>query len=208
MKYTTTAIAVATIALASAKDCNLPPISEAAVPGDVFKLVALPKVANEIECAPFQAKNGGLVIGADVQGANCTSQTSRDYASFVLNGQGLLFLYTGNTPDNFETQQIYVDRSGMGQGSIQYTTGLDTTIGPNQEYGPFKITTETSDLVFEKSNGAVSAFQACPPAAGDELSGWTVWLAGNPKPAGNEGCVGLNARAVKETKPEACEYSV
>jgi hypothetical protein len=52
MKYATATIAAVTMALASAKDCNLPPISEAVVPGDVFKLVALPKVANEIECEP------------------------------------------------------------------------------------------------------------------------------------------------------------
>lgn len=208
MKYTTAAIAAATMAVASAKDCNLPPISERVVPGDVFKIVALPKVANEIECAPFQAKNNNLLIGADFQGANCTSRTSRDYASFVLNGQGLLFLNTGDTPDSFQTQQIFVDRSGMGQGQIQYTTGNAATIGKNQERGPFKITEETSDLVFDNGNGVVTAFQACPPYNGDKLAGWEVWLAGNPKPAGSEGCVELNARAVKDDKVEACEYSV
>ncbi|KAF1916815.1 hypothetical protein BDU57DRAFT_556956 [Ampelomyces quisqualis] len=207
MKYTIATIAAVTLALASAKDCNLPPISEAAVAGDVFKLVALPKVANEIECAPFQAKNNNLLIGADFQSANCTTRLPRDHASFVLNGQGLLFLYTGDTPDNFQTQQMFVDRSGMGQGQIQYTTGNAAGIGRNQERGPFKIT-ETSDLVFDNGNGVVTAFQACPPGKGYELSGWKVWLAGNPKPGGSEGCVELNARAVKEAKPEACEYSV
>lgn len=207
MKYTSATIAAVTMALASAKDCNLPPISEAVVPGDVFKLVALPKVANEIECEPFQAKANGLLIGDDFQSANCTTRLPRDHASFVLNGQGLLFLYTGDTPDNFTAQQIFVDRSGMGQGNIQYGTGLPLQIGKNQELGPFKIT-ETSDLVFDNGNGAVTAFQACPPADGDKLTGWKVWLAGADKPAGSEGCVGLNARAVKETKPEACEYSV
>ncbi|KNG45810.1 cell wall protein [Stemphylium lycopersici] len=207
MKYAAAAIAAATMAVASAKDCNLPPVSERVVPGDVFKLVALPKVANEIECGAFQAKNSGILIGAEFQGANCTSRTSRDYASFVLNGQGLLFLNTGNTPDNYQTQQIVVDRSGMGQGNIQYTTGNGVTIGKNQELGPFKIT-ETSDLVFDNGNGAVTAFQACPPYNGDKLAGWKVWLAGAPKPAGSEGCVELNARAVKDDMVEACEYSV
>ncbi|USP74833.1 hypothetical protein yc1106_02107 [Curvularia clavata] len=207
MKYATATIAAVTMALASAKDCKLPPISEAVVPGDVFKLVALPKVANEIECEPFQAKNNNLLIGDSFQSANCTTRLPRDHASFVLNGQGLLFLYTGDTPDNFEAQEIFVDRSGMGQGNIQYTTGLPANIGRNQELGPFKIT-ETSDLVFDNGNGAVTAFQACPPANGDKLTGWKVWLAGNDKPAGSEGCVELNARAVKETNPEACEYSV
>jgi hypothetical protein len=207
MKYTTAAITTITMAVAGAKDCDLPPISEAVVAGDIFKLVALPKVANEIECAPFQAKNNNLLINAEFQGANCTSRTSRKYASFVLNGQGLLFLNTGDTPDNFQTQQIFVDRSGMGQGQIQYTTGLDTTIGKNQELGPFKLT-DSSDLVFDNGNGVVTAFQACPPSDGDKLTGWEVWLAGNPKPAGSEGCVELNARAVKDDQPEACEYSV
>ncbi|ENH98500.1 hypothetical protein COCC4DRAFT_46016 [Bipolaris maydis ATCC 48331] len=207
MKYATATIAAVTMALVSAKDCNLPPISEAVVPGDVFKLVALPKVANEIECQPFQAKNNDLLIGDSFQSANCTTRLPRAYASFVLNSQGLLFLYTGDTPDNFEAQEIFVDRSGMGQGNIQYTTGLPAKIGSNQQVGPFKIT-ETSDLVFDDGNGAVTAFQACPPANGDKLTGWKVWLAGNDKPAGSEGCVELNARAVKDTTPEACEYSV
>jgi hypothetical protein len=207
MKYTTAILAAATMALASAKNCNLPPLSEAPVPGDVFKLVALPKVANEIECEPFQAKNGGLLIGDDFQSANCTTRLPRDYASFVLNGQGEVFLYTGSTPDDFQTQQIYLDRSGMGQGVIQYTTGLNQSFGRNSEVGPFKITAETSDLVLENRNGVVTAFQACPPSDGDKLRGWSVWLAGNPKPAGSEGCVELNARAVKDDKPEACQYS-
>ena len=133
MKYTTATIAAVTMALASAKDCDLPPISEAVVPGDVFKLVALPKVANEIECEPFQAKNNNLLIGDDFQSANCTTRLPRDHASFVLNGQGLLFLYTGDTPDNFEAQQIFVDRSGMA--SLYCETSCDATATKRQPPG-------------------------------------------------------------------------
>ncbi|CAG5178513.1 uncharacterized protein ALTATR162_LOCUS8738 [Alternaria atra] len=204
MKYTTTTIAAVMMALASAKDCNLPSIAEAAKTGDIFKLVALPKVSNEIECGAFQAKSGNLLINAESQGANCTTRLPRDHASFILNGVGNLFLYTGDTPDNFALQQIFVDRSGMGQGQIQYTTGIESTIGPKQERGPFRIT-PSSDLVFYDRNGKETAFQACPLA--NSLDGWKVWLDGSDKPAGSEGCVGLNARAVKEENPEACEYS-
>jgi hypothetical protein len=208
MKYTTATIAAATMALASAlpqassEGCNFP-IDAASQPkaGDTFKLVAVPKIANEIECKPVQAIKDSLIINAPEQDALCTNATKVDYATFVLNGQGELFLNTGANNAN-PTQQIFIDRSGMGQGVIGYTLG-NQTIGRNMERGPFKFGVN-GDLFLEDPNGKATEFQACPIS---DDAGWAVWMAGVEKPAGTEGCVKMNARAVK-VEDLACTYSI
>ncbi|KAL1794557.1 hypothetical protein ACET3X_006373 [Alternaria dauci] len=207
MKYTTAAIAAATVALGSATTCAVPPSTGPVVPGDIFKIIALPETTpNFLDCKPIQAVRRNLLIGTADQGANCTAGAEQNYASFVVNGQGLVFLYTGAPPEStFDFQQLYVDRSGMGQGNIQYTTGPNQTIGRNQQYGPFKLT-EQSELVFNSNNMPVG-FQACPLFDGDNSKGWKVWIADVAEPAHSKGCVKFTALAVKEEAPLACEYS-
>jgi hypothetical protein len=209
MKYTTASIAAVTMALTSAlpqnstsTGCNFP-IGEDAAPkvGDTFKLVAVPKVANEIECKPIQAINNNLIINAPEQGATCDSDAQVDFATFYLNGLGGLFLNTNNNTNLI--QQIAFDRSGMGQGVIQYTTNAQE-LSKNQERGPFQFGVN-NDLLIHDPNGKDTEFQACPGAAD---GGWEVWVAGVEKPAGIEGCVKMNARAVKVEDAATCSYSV
>lgn len=92
----------------------------------------------------------------------------------------------------------------MGQGIIQYTASVTQQIGKNQERGPFKID-ENGNLVFAgNADGTTTGFQACP---GAKDGGWSLWLAGVEKPAGNEGCLGINLKAVKEEEPQRCLYT-
>jgi hypothetical protein len=135
--------------------------------------------------------------GAPSQNSTCPDP-SVNYATFTLTQDtGDLYLYTDNPP-----HQAVVDRSGMGQGHIGYTTGVQP-IGKNQERGPFKIN-EDGDVVFAATNGAVG-FQACPGALG---GGYSVWLTGVTEPAGNQGCVGFVAKALREDEPQKCLYTV
>jgi hypothetical protein len=122
-----------------------------------------------------------------------------NYASFSINEEtGSVDIYTFNPP-----LQLYVDRSGMGQGNLRYTTGVQP-IGKNQERGPFKIN-DDGDLVFAAGGltGDVG-FQACPGAVG---GGWKIWLAGVEKPAGSEGCTPFTMKALKEDPIMKCLYT-
>jgi hypothetical protein len=105
-------------------------------------------------------------------------------------------LYTADPPE-----QAVVDRSGMGQGNIAFTVGVQA-IGKNQERGPFAID-EEGYLFFNATNGA-QGFQACPGAI---RGGYSVWLGGVATPAGIEGCIPFAARAVNETVPFECSYN-
>ncbi|KAF1915313.1 hypothetical protein BDU57DRAFT_518216 [Ampelomyces quisqualis] len=194
MKFTTSAIIATSVALASAT-----PIDGGAVPkfdgNGVFRVMAI-RSGSDIQYANIQAATGGLRINYPKQNSSC-SEPDINYASFTLSQDtGDLYLYTANPP-----LQAYVDRSGMGQGVLQFSTGAQP-IGRNQERGPFKID-EDGNLVFAAANGVVG-FQACPNALG---GGYSVWLAGATNPGGNSNCVGFVAKALKEDPRVKCHYS-
>lgn len=192
MKFTTTTLVASTAALVSAS-----PIAQADTKpsgNDIFRLMAI-RSGSDIHYGSIQAANGGLRIGGQ-QNASC-SEPDVNYVSLQVGQEdGGLYIYS-----DFPTLQAYVDRSGMGQGVLQFTTGVQP-IGKNQERGPFKID-DDSNLIFNAGNSAVG-FQACPNAVG---GGYSVWLAGVTNPGGNKDCVGFVARALKEETPVKCAYN-
>ena len=202
MKFTTSAVIASTLAIVSASpiatadnSTNTDPFAATKPSGnDVFRLMSL-RTGTPIQFGNIQAVKGGLSINAPKQNSSCT-EPDANYASFSLTEEGDLYLYTPNPP-----LRAYVDRSGMGQGVLQFTMGVQG-IGKNQERGPFKIDDE-SNLVFAAANGVVG-FQACP---GAEEDGYSVWLAGVDTPAGIEGCIPFTMKALKEETPVKCIYN-
>jgi hypothetical protein len=209
MKFTTTTIVASAAALASAAPACQAPTTATVVaadnstspfprprPNSAIRIMAI-RSGSPIHYSSIQAIDSGFRIGAPSQNSTCPDP-SVNYATFTLTQDtGDLYLYTDNPP-----HQAVVDRSGMGQGHIGYTTGVQP-IGKNQERGPFKIN-EDGDVVFAATNGAVG-FQACPGALG---GGYSVWLTGVTEPAGNQGCVGFVAKALREDEPQKCLYTV
>jgi hypothetical protein len=202
MKFTTSAVIASTLAIVSASpiatadnSTNTDPFAATKPSGnDVFRLMSL-RTGTPIQFGNVQAVKGGLSINAPKQNSSCT-EPDANYASFSLTEEGDLYLYTPNPP-----LRAYVDRSGMGQGVLQFTMCVQG-IGKNQERGPFKIDDE-SNLVFAAANGVVG-FQACP---GAEEDGYSVWLSGVDTPAGIEGCIPFTMKALKEETPVKCIYN-
>lgn len=166
-------------------------------PNEPFYIMSL-RSASPIHFAQFQAALNSIFLYLPSQNATCDDgekPTDPNYATFALSEDGGLYLYAQSaTP-----QQLFVDRSGMGQGKLGYTTGAEP--GPrNGERTAFSVD-EYDDLSF---NGA--GFIACP----NSIEGsWSVWVdAGFANPGGNSDCLGLAARAVKiEQNVNSCSYS-
>ncbi|KAK6956049.1 hypothetical protein Daesc_001319 [Daldinia eschscholtzii] len=160
-------------------------------PDAKFSLMAL-RSASEVHFAGFDAAKSSLFLNLPNQNASCDAGPA-DSATFYLQDGGLYLYAASATP-----QQLYVDRSGMGQGKLGYTTGAQPT-PKNAERTSFTLD-ESNDLTF---NGA--GFIACP----NSIDGaWSVWVsAGIDKPAGNEGCLGISVRAVEVSEPNGCLYT-
>ncbi|KAH7401351.1 hypothetical protein BKA66DRAFT_405744 [Pyrenochaeta sp. MPI-SDFR-AT-0127] len=193
MKFTVATVAAASMALVSASPCGTNPDNTKINDGDVFRVMTI-RSGSDIQYGSVQAANNGLLVNTPKQNASCSEDVN--YASFRLSS-GALFLNTDNPP-----QQIFVDRSGMGQGVIQYTTGVQSP-SRNSERVTFAID-ENSNLVFNGGNGPNLGFVACPGALS---GGYSVWLSGAENPGGNQGCVGFVARALKESNPVTCSYT-
>lgn len=205
MKFTVAAAAASMAAISSALPQASSPFPRPEA-GDVFRLMSL-RTGTEIQYGNVQASQGSLVINSPAENnKTCAINGDREnvtdginYASFSINEEtGSVDIYTFNPP-----LQLYVDRSGMGQGNLRYTTGVQP-IGKNQERGPFKIN-DDGDLVFAAGGltGDVG-FQACPGAVG---GGWKIWLSGVDKPAGSEGCTPFTMKALKEDPIMKCIYT-
>ncbi|KAJ4318255.1 hypothetical protein N0V94_004537 [Neodidymelliopsis sp. IMI 364377] len=192
MKFTTAAIAASAAALVSASPCTKR--NTDIQTGDVFSLMAI-RSGSDIQYASVQASNSGFLLNTPKQNASCSEDLN--YASFRLTEAGELYLYTANPP-----QQAYVDRSGMGQGVFQYTTGAQGA-GRNSERTGFTLD-EDNHLVFRDQTNQNIGFQACPNAL---PGGYSIWLDITTNPGGNENCVGFAARAVKQEKPVSCMYT-
>ncbi|KAG5927047.1 hypothetical protein E4U42_002666 [Claviceps africana] len=156
-----------------------------------FQLVAL-KSPQPFHGAWFQASHGGLLLKLADQKATCQGQ-SYNYATFHLQNKQL-FLYSGDAEKH---QQIYVDRSAMGQGILRFAD-QGSALPKNAELQGWDIN-DAGMLVF---NGV--GFQACPGHLG---GAWQVWLNTVRNPAGNKGCVSFNALASKDEKPVSCHYT-
>ncbi|KAM5354451.1 hypothetical protein ACJ41O_001100 [Fusarium nematophilum] len=158
-----------------------------------FEALAL-RSASPIHFEGIQAAKSFISLNLAKQGASC-DRKSDNQATFNLVGDELFLYRKSATP-----QQLWVDRSGMGQGVLGYTTGAQPA-PRNAERKGWKID-KNGDLTF---NGA--GFIACPNSSKAGGS-WSVWVsAGVKQPGGNKGCLGFTARTVKTTKPNSCLYT-
>ncbi|KAF1830554.1 hypothetical protein BDW02DRAFT_94887 [Decorospora gaudefroyi] len=188
MKFSTAAAFCSALALTSAAPCGQTQADPEIKDGDVFRLITI-RSGSPIQYGTVSARNRGLIVNSESpQNATCTRDGVNE-AYFKLD-DGSLYLNTQETELKF-----FVDRSGMGQGVMQYTSGPPVR---NGETTGFAIS-ESGHLEF-KGTG----FQACPDALG---GGYTVWLSGIDEPAGIEGCLGFVAKAIKADIPIACEYT-
>ncbi|KAI1419993.1 hypothetical protein F5Y12DRAFT_775061 [Xylaria sp. FL1777] len=171
--------------------------STAIAPNDPFGLMAL-RSASPIHFAQFDAALSSIFLNLPSQNATCddgTKPVAGDSATFTLSEDGGLYLYSTDAP----FQQLFVDRSGMGQGKLGYTTGAQ----PIPHYGE-RTTFAIDENGYLSFNGA--GFIACP----NSIDGaWSVWVdAGVSNPGGNSDCLGLSALAVKAVgAPNSCSYT-
>ncbi|KAK1962367.1 cell wall protein PhiA [Colletotrichum sublineola] len=161
-----------------------------------FKLQVI-NTDTPIQLQYFQAAKGSIFVGLPQQNASCDNpagQPTEQEATFTLSADGSLWLFNGQE----EPQTIFVDRSGMGQGKLGYTTGAQPMVRNGERTG---WTIDKEDYVSLQG----SKFIACP----NSIEGsWSVWVdAGIANPGWNKGCVPISARAVDIPNPVACEYS-
>ncbi|KAI0205304.1 hypothetical protein F4808DRAFT_280185 [Astrocystis sublimbata] len=173
------------------------PTSTIVRPGEAFNILAL-RSASPIHFAQTSAALNSIFLNLPAQNATCddgTKPIEQNYATFFIADDGSLELWRHSaTP-----QWLYVDRSGMGQGKLGYTTGAQPA-PRNGERTKWEID-QYGDLTF---NGA--GFIACP----DSIDGaWSVWVdAGVVNPGGNKDCLGFSARTVKSAETaNSCDYS-
>ncbi|KAH8729850.1 cell wall protein PhiA [Ilyonectria robusta] len=156
-----------------------------------FTILTL-RSASDIHFNQFNAALSSVFLQLPKSNASCDA-TSDGAATFYLNDGGL-FLYSNSNPP----QQLYADRSGMGQGKFGYVTGAQPP-PRNAELTGWGL----DDAGNLNLDGA--GFLACPNSIDDS---WSVWVnAGVDQPAGNEGCLGFSARAVESLNPNACLYT-
>ncbi|KAK4188576.1 hypothetical protein QBC35DRAFT_432460 [Podospora australis] len=167
-----------------------------AVPARKFNIMSL-RSASPIHFGQAGATQNKLVLNLpeDKADAQCTNgETRRDATFYIKDGE--LFLYGGKD----KVQQFFVDRSGMGQGVMQYFTKGEGGIPRNGETKGWAVD-ENDNLSF---NGA--GLLACPSA--NNTAPWYVWVsAGINQPAGQQGCLGFSARTLTAATPVQCTYS-
>ncbi|KAL1953649.1 hypothetical protein VTO42DRAFT_2398 [Malbranchea cinnamomea] len=161
-------------------------------PSGKFGVIAI-RSGSGVHLQGFSAALNSLFAGYSDQNAEC-ERPDEKYATFYIEN-GDLYLYT---PEGAEKQQFFVDRSGMGQGKIGYTTG-DASIPRYGERTGWSIDAN-NHLKFDGKD-----FIACPNGPG---RGYSIWAdAGVENPGFNEGCVGIAARVQYKSDPNACVYS-
>ncbi|KAH6884795.1 hypothetical protein B0T10DRAFT_444729 [Thelonectria olida] len=155
-----------------------------------FEVLAL-RSASDIHFQPLQAARGGFYLRLPNQKAVCAAKSDNSVTLQLIDGELQLYKSSGTR------QRVFVDRSGMGQGVLRYTSG--DGLPRNGERKSWKINSN-GDLTF---NGA--GLIACPHAISNS---WTVWVnAGNANPGGNKDCVPFTARTIKTAKPNSCKYT-
>lgn len=161
--------------------------------GQPFNLVAL-RSGSAVQFASFSAAKDGLLLDLPAQNATCSSSPAPNYATFYLS-EGALYL---QTPSGV-TQELYTDRSGMGQGILEYSTSPGGYQGSANSETTGWTVDDSGDLTFDGSG-----FIACP---GSIDNAWSVWVdAGSSNPGGNENCLGISARTVPATSDVTCTY--
>ncbi|CAG9986868.1 unnamed protein product [Clonostachys byssicola] len=187
--------AVASLAAAAAA---MPGANEAreTTNSDITNFEILPlRSASDIHFARISAAKSSLFAKLPEQDASCLAGVDGNQpAAFQINSEDkTLWLYASGNP----RQQIYVDRSGMGQGKIGYTTGAEPA--PRNAEREGWVINADGNLQFNGTD-----LTACP----NSIDGaWSIWLSGASNPGGNEGCLGFSARAGKVEKPNDCQYT-
>ncbi|KAF4461293.1 cell wall [Fusarium albosuccineum] len=157
-----------------------------------FEVLAL-RSASDIHFASVSAAKGSLFLKLPKQGASC-HRKSDGYATFRLTKDGELYLYSTDNPP----QQVYADRSGMGQGKVGYVTGAQPP-PKNGELKGWEID-KTGNLSLDGAS-----LLACPNSIHDA---WSIWVSsGVANPGGNKNCLGFSARTTKVKKPNSCLYT-
>lgn len=167
-----------------------------ALPADAkFQLMAL-RSASPVHFSKFQAALSSVFLQLPSQNATCDDReavAASEAATFYLQDGGLYLYAASATP-----QQLYADRSGMGQGKLGYTTGAQPA--PRNAERTGWAVDGFGDLTLDGAG-----FIACP----NSIEGsWSVWVsAGVSQPAGNSDCLGVSVRAVQVTEPNGCLYT-
>ncbi|KAL8381532.1 hypothetical protein RB595_005687 [Gaeumannomyces hyphopodioides] len=188
---TIAASAVLATASAAAVLPRQAPVPEPVAPNTAFQLLSLHS-GSDVHFQYVSAANNSLWLKLADQKAAC-DKTSDGLAQFRLVDDGL-FLYR----TSYSQQQIWTDRSGMGQGITGYTTGVQPVPSRNGERGPF-VLDQYNTLTL---NG--TSFLACPETDG----AYRLWTgAGASEPAGSKGCLGVSLRAVPVSQPNGCLYT-
>ncbi|CAJ2509785.1 Uu.00g056850.m01.CDS01 [Anthostomella pinea] len=188
MQITKLALAATAAAIASARATHC---GNATVP-QTFGVLSI-RSGTDLQYAGWAAAHTGIFDLLPDQCASCKDGSNNyNTATFQL-VDGVLNLYSTDQ----SRQQLFVDRSGMGQGKIGYTTGDDS--GPrNGERKGWAVT--DGELTF-----VGSGFLACP---GYEGGAWEIWLAGvSDHPGFNYNCTGIGAHVVETSKPVSCLYT-
>ncbi len=139
---------------------------------------------------PFIADVEAHLIGGNQSDASCDAQGT-NFATFTI-VDGAAYLYAASaTP-----QQLWVDRSGMGQGVTGYTTGAQPA-PRNAERTGFSIS-DQGYLVFDGQSP-----KACPSVDG----AYSLWFTDAEKPAYQDDCLGVGLKAITTETPVGCAYS-
>ncbi|GFF52404.1 cell wall protein phiA [Aspergillus lentulus] len=177
-------LAASAAATASAAACSAPT-------NKYFGVVAIHS-GSAVQYQPFSAAKSSIFAGLNSQNASCDRPDEKSATFYIQDGA--LYLYAASaTP-----QEVFVDRSGMGQGKIGYTTGAQPA-PKNSERQGWAID-EQNHLQFQGKD-----LIACP----NSIDGaWSIWAdAGVANPAGNKDCVGIAARVEDVANPNSCVYT-
>ncbi|KAF2757556.1 hypothetical protein EJ05DRAFT_501087 [Pseudovirgaria hyperparasitica] len=185
MQYSTLALAAFTSVAAA-----LPaPQIETPCTNEPFGAVAIHS-GSDAHLQSATAWKGNLLVGGQ-QDATCESPSA--YATFVIQDDTTAYLYADTL-----TQQLYVDRSGMGQGKSGYTNE-GQSLPRNGEVKGWSIS-EDGYLVFDGMSP-----KACPT---EVIGGsFSLWFSNADEPGFNKNCTGVALRAVKADSPVSCIYS-
>ncbi|KAK7426239.1 hypothetical protein QQZ08_007269 [Neonectria magnoliae] len=157
---------------------------------EIFEILTL-RSASPIHFSNVQAARNSIFLHLPDQKAVCDKKSDNAATFKLVDGELHLYRSSGTQ------QKLFVDRSGMGQGVLQYSTS--DALPRNAERKGWKID-KNGNLNF---NGA--GLLACP---GSISNSWSVWVdAGNSNPGGNKNCLGFTARTVKISKPNSCKYT-
>ncbi|KAL8383209.1 hypothetical protein RB595_006795 [Gaeumannomyces hyphopodioides] len=165
----------------------------APIPADGrFNLITL-RSGSLVHLSWVSAAKSGLHVRLPAQNASCDRGEDPNQATFYLHDGGLFLHAASATP-----QQMWVERSWMGQGQTGYTTGAQP-LPRNGERTPFRLD-EYNNLSFDNVT-----FMACP---GEADGAWSIWVsAGVYEPQGHKNCEGVSLRASPVEQPVSCLYT-